>query len=228
MRKLIFILLIPFFNFTFCQEVEKFKKFDIEMFNELLKKSCPENCEIKTFYNKNFISFTKNDTIYSMSYNQGSISWIYLQKGNLITTYEYYSNLNIKKKNEKLDAISRSGSMEVGKEIEYDEKGNVIKIFDWDKIPFDENVPGPKKSIWELAEIVKIDFQFDILNDTDFFGVSIKRDEKTKKIYYLVSKFVSDDNKLLKLVSYKYDGDSGKFISKENIEWEIPDDMRHY
>ncbi|KUJ51194.1 hypothetical protein [Chryseobacterium sp. JAH] len=120
------------------------------------------------------------------------------------------------------------GSLQVGLETEYDEKGSILSQFNNDTMDYDKNIPGPKKTVWEIADRLKNEHNFDILNDQSLFAIRIFLDEESKKIYYAVSRFISDENKILKLFTYHYDGDTGNFIKMFNSESEIPEGLRHY
>ncbi len=183
---------------------------------------------LKTFYNKNFIYFRSNDSLVSMTYQKDGISFITKVFGNYNINYSFYPDLKIKSKSEFIHAISRMGTLQVGIEKEYDETGSVINEFNWDAASYDVDIPGPQKTIWEIAEQIKKDFNFDIITDNSLFGLHIVKDDKTSKVNYFISKLISDKEKILKTVNYKYDGDTGRFISLENIEREIPEGLIHY
>lgn len=226
MKILSTVISLIIFNCVYSQNNE-LQSFNLTEFNELIKKSCYEGCEIETFGNKNFINFKRNDSIISMSYHKGGTSDIMKTFGNYYITYDFHPNLKIKSKKEFISAISRM-SLQVGLETEYDEKGSIISQFNNDTMYYDENIPGPKKTVWEIANRLKKEYNFDILNDKSLFAIRIFLDKKTKTVNYVVSKLISDENKILKLFSYEYDGDSGDFIKMYNSESEIPDGLRHY
>lgn len=226
MRLAFTFIIILIFN-TFYSQKNELKSFNLNEYNELIKRSCYKG-EIKTFGNKNSVTFKRNDSIINMSYHKDGISHIMKTCGNYYVTYDYHSNLKIKSKKECISAISRSGSLQVGLEKEYDENGLMINQFNYDKMDYKEDIRGPKKTVWEIAHKVKKEHNFDILHDKSLFGIRLFLDEKTKKIKYLVSKVINDENKLLRLCTYEYDGDSGNLIKMYNSEFEIDEDLRHY
>ncbi len=227
MKQFPILFLILIFNYCYSQNKE-LKSFNFNKFNKLIERSCYQGCEIETFGNKNFISFKENDSLIYMSYNKDGISNVMRKLGNYYVTYDFHPNLKIKSKSEFISAISRMGSLQVGTEIEYDDKGLIIHQFNNDTINYDENIPGPQKTIWEIIPIIKKEHNFDILNDDSLFAIQIFQDEKTKKINYRISKFINDENKILKLLSYEYDGDNGSFIRMYNSEIKIPGGLPHY
>ena len=86
-----------------------------------------------------------------------------------------------------------------------------------------------KKNIWEIVIQLKKEFNFDILNDKSFFSIQQFQDERSKKVNYKISKFISDDNNKLRLLQFEYDGGNGSFITKRNFEMELPEGgLVHY
>lgn len=121
MKLLSTVISLIIFNCFYSQSNE-LQSFNLTEFNELIKKSCYEGCEIETFGNTNSINFKRNDSIISMSYHKGGTSDIVKTFGNYYITYNFHPNLKIKSKKEFISAISRMGSLQVGLETEYDEK----------------------------------------------------------------------------------------------------------
>ncbi|WP_162088944.1 hypothetical protein [Chryseobacterium aquaeductus] len=157
-----------------------------------------------------------------MEYEKDNFARTTFEKGNYSISYQYHSNLKIKSKNEYIYAISRSRSFQVGIEKNYDEQGNLISSINWETLPYDENISAPKKNIWEIAKEINHDFNFDILNDKSLFGIVLFQDKKTGKVNYTISKFLGDDNDILKFETYEYDGENGKFVKHEKKEVKLP------
>ncbi|MCS3871277.1 hypothetical protein J3D55_004193 [Chryseobacterium ginsenosidimutans] len=221
MKVVSIVITFLLFNFLKSQNVE-IRSFNLKEFDSLLQKSCPMDCEIKTYHNSNFISFKRKDSVISMSYNKDGISSMRKVFGNYRVWYEFHPNLKIKSKKEFLSGISQIGIMQVGIEREYDTDGRIIHETDWENVPYDTDIPGPNINVWQIVNQIKKDFNFDILFDESFFSIQIYQDEVTKKVNYGVVKFISDNNDKLKLLTYYYDGENGKFIKKSKSETELP------
>ncbi|WP_415328817.1 hypothetical protein [Chryseobacterium sp. MMS23-Vi53] len=221
MKFILTLIAFTLFNFLKSQGND-IREFNFKEYDSLIKKSCPMDCEIKTYHNADFISFKRKDSIINMSYNKDGISRMNKTFGNYHVNYQFYPNLKIKSKNEYLMGISQVGTMEVGVERNYDIEGKIINETDWEKVPYDTGIPGPKINVWKIIKQVKQDFDFDILLDDCFFSIQYYQDDLTKKVNYKIIKFISDNNEKLKLLVYHYDGEFGKFINIENLESELP------
>ncbi|MBD3906635.1 hypothetical protein NAL32_20355 [Chryseobacterium sp. Ch-15] len=225
--KILFTIFSIFLFSCFFSQNNDIKSFNLNEFNKLSQKSCYQDCEVETFGNKNYITFKRNDSVIDMSYHAG-LSNITKRLGNYYVTYDFHPNLKIKSKKEFISAISRMGTIQVGKEVNYDENGEVKDEFDYDTIPYDDKTPGPKRKVWEILKNLKQDFGFDALLDKNLFSIIVFQDEKTKKINYSISKFINDNNNILKTKIYIYEGDTAKNLKTYDNEWEIPDGLRHY
>lgn len=217
------LTLIAFILFNFLKSQDNdIREFNFKEYDSLIQKPCPMDCEIKTYHNGNFISFKRKDSIIDMSYNKDGISTMSKTFGSYHANYQFYPNLKIKSKNEYLTGISQVGTMQIGVERNYDVDGKIISETDWEKVPYDKGIPGPKINVWQIVKQVKQDFDFDILIDKSFFSIEIYQEEKTKKINYCVVKFINDHDNKLKLLNYYYDGETGEFIKKEKFERKLP------
>ncbi|MGH1519835.1 hypothetical protein [Chryseobacterium sp. JK1] len=226
LRSVLFFLL--FIHFFSAQKTEM-KRFNLQEYNKLIKKSCPLDCEVKTHYNKNMIQFKRNDSIITMSYNENDISYIMKAKGNYYVNYEFHPNLNIKSKTENISGISQTLQTPISIGIFFDQNGNIINRIDYENAPYDENTPGPRKTYQDIILAIKKDFNFDVFQDKSFFGIQSFYDEKIGKVNYRVVVFIEEKNDILKLLNYEYDGDTGKFIKQEKREIQLPEGgLIHY
>ncbi|SDJ57050.1 hypothetical protein [Chryseobacterium jejuense] len=222
------LLLFIFTDFFFSQNTE-ISQFNLAEYKKLIKKSCYSDCEVKTYGNQNFIQFKRNDSTISMSYQKNHISSIIKTIDNYYIVYEFHPNLNIKSRVENIGGVSQMLQTPIGIETRFDMNGKIIEQIDYDNIPYDENIPTPKKKYHDIILAVKKDFNFDVFKDKSLFGIHSFYDEKTKKVNYKVIKFLGDENNILKLLIFEYDGETGNFVKQEKSEMQLPDGgLPHY
>lgn len=228
MRLYFILLIILCTNILFGQNIG-ISRFNLAEFKELKEKACSFDCEIKTYGNKDFISFQRNDSIITMSYHENEISSIMKTNGNYYVIYEFHPNLNIKSIIENIGGVSQILQTPFGIGKVFDEKGNLVKQIDYENAPYDENIPGPKKTYRDIIVAVKNDFNFDVLKDKSLFGIQISYDQKFKKVNYKVIRFLGNENNILELLTYEYDGETGKFIRQKKREVQLPEGgLPHY
>lgn len=228
LKILILLLSSCICNYFFSQSSD-ILEFNEREFNILLENAC-NGCDIENYSNKDYVQLYRNDSLITMSHGKGRNGLLSKQKGNYIIYYDFYPNLKIKSQTEFISAISRAGTLQVGFEKHYDEKGTITSVINFEKGFYDDKIPLPKKTIWEIRKQLQKDFNFDILSDKNLFGIQYTEPTKTSnKINYIINKFLGDDNDILRLEEFIYNGETGKFIETKKREIQLPEGgLPHY
>ncbi|UBB89995.1 hypothetical protein J4771_01185 [Candidatus Kaistella beijingensis] len=194
------------FNVLNAQITEK-KHFDIKLFNELSK----------TSLDSLRIEYKKNDSLVIMMKYKNDIPRINIVKGNYAIFYEFYPYLYLKAKRQGIFGKAHLSEFPIGNDVEYSENGSITRKIDWNNVPFDDGIPGPKLNILNIDKLMKQNYRVDVFND-NLWDIRLRQNEKTKMIFYEID--IIDGEK--HYFEYKINGDSGFLISKKRKRIKIP------